>query len=162
VPFCAAWPGCIKAGSRSTRLATLMDVFPTLCAAAGAEFAHPIDGCSFLPALRGHDQPQLDERTVFWVRREGGPRYQGQEYYAVRQGPWKLLHNSPFEPLQLFHLGDDPREVRDVAGTHRPRYGELSGALRRQIQRAGAVPWQKPFRYASYASGTPPAAASPR
>ena len=38
------------------------------------------------------DQPPED-RFLFWVRLEGGRRYQGQPYLGARQGDWKLLQN---------------------------------------------------------------------
>jgi arylsulfatase A-like enzyme len=78
------------------------------------------------------------------MRREGGTKYRGQDYYAVRRGPWKMLHNSPFEPLQLFNLASDPREQRDLFSSEPKIAQELTVALQLHLQRAGAVPWQPP------------------
>ena len=39
---------------------------------------------------------------------------------------------------------DDPQETRNLAGRAPKVFNELSAALRRHIQRGGAVPWQKP------------------
>ena len=44
VPGAARWPGRIAAGSRSERLVATMDLFPTLCEAAGAAVPPDIDG----------------------------------------------------------------------------------------------------------------------
>ncbi len=140
VPMCAVWPGKIKPGSRSDRVALIMDMFPTLCDAAGVGFDHEIDGRSTLPTLLGKPQP-TEKRFLFWVRREGG-RYGGQAYYAARYGNWKLLQNSPFEPLRLYNLDDDPQEKRPLDSRHKA-YRQLFAALRDHIIRAGAVPWQK-------------------
>ncbi len=139
--FCAVWPGRIKAGSRDTdRVALTMDLYPTICDAAGASFDHEIDGRSILPTLLGKEQPKED-RYLFWVRREGG-HYGGRAYYAARYGDFKLVQNSPFEPLQLFNLKDDPGEQQPLDKNHK-MYRRLFGALRNHIIRAGAVSWEK-------------------
>ena len=140
VPMCAVWPGKIKAGSRSDRVALTMDLFPTVCEAAGVNVKHEIDGRSILPTLLGQAQP-VEQRFLFWVRREGG-RYGGRAYYAARYGDWKLVQNSPFEPLQLYNLKDDPKEQKPLDKKNRA-YRQLFNALQSHITRAGAVPWQK-------------------
>lgn len=139
VPFCAVWPGRIQAGTRSQRVALTMDLYPTMCAAAGLEVKLPIEGRSILPTLLGQSQPP-EERTLFWVRREGN-RYGGQAYYAVRHGDFKLLQNTPFEPLQLYNLAKDPMEQKPLGADH-AMYKKLFTALRNHINESGAVPWQ--------------------
>jgi len=141
VPMCATWPGRIKAGSRSDRVALTMDLLPTICEAAGVKIEHEIDGRSILPILTGNSQREED-RILFWVRREGGNRYGGRAYYAARQGDFKLLQNSPFEPLELYNLKDDPKEEKPLDRKH-PMYGKLFTALQNHITKSGAVPWQK-------------------
>ncbi len=143
VPACVVWPGKITPGSRTEQIALTMDIFPTLCEAAGADFSHIIDGRSFLSALLGRPGAE-EERDLFFHRREGGERYGGLTINAVRRGTWKLLQNSPFAPLELYNLADDPQEQNDLADEEPQRFRELSAALRRQIQRGGAVPWQPP------------------
>ncbi len=139
-PMGAVWPGRIKPGTRSDRVALTMDIFPTVCAAAGVTVAHEIDGVSFLPTLLGESQPDPD-RFLFWVRREGG-HYGGRAYYAARYGDFKLLQNNPFEPLELYNLAADPKEEHPLGRQH-PMYNKLFAALRDHICKAGALPWQK-------------------
>ena len=143
VPMCAVWPGYIRAGARSEEVAAAIDVLPTLCEAAGARTPKDVDGLSLLSLLTGKTET-LPERTLFFVRREGGPRYQGKTIHAARRGDWKLTHNSPFEPMQLFNLRDDPQEKTDLSDRNRQKFNELSAALRAHIRRAGAVPWVGP------------------
>ncbi len=140
VAACAVWPGRIKPGSRSDRLALTMDLYPTFCEAAGAQIDYPIDGRSILPTLLGKNQPPED-RTVFWMRREGG-RYAGRIYYAARYGSYKLLQNSPFEPMILVNLEEDPLEQNPLPTNH-PMYKKLTNDLKGHITESGAVPWQK-------------------
>ena len=140
VPACAAWPGKIKPGSKSDRAALTMDLFPTICDAAGARITHKVDGHTILPTLLGRSQPPED-RFLFWVRREGG-HYGGRAYYAARYGDFKLVQNTPFEPLELYNLRSDPREKHPLDKKHR-MYQRLFAALRDHIIEAGAVPWEK-------------------
>ena len=140
VPMCAVWPGKITPGSRSNRIALTMDLFPTICQAADAALDYEIDGRSILPALLGKSQP-VEDRFLFWVRREGG-HYGGRAYYAARYGDYKLVQNSPFEPLQLYNLADDPQEKKPLDKKHK-MYQRLFSALRDHIIKAGAVPWQE-------------------
>ncbi len=140
VPMCAVWPGKIKVGSSSDSVALTMDLFPTICETAGAGLDYDIDGHSILLTLLGKSQP-LQDRFLFWVRREGGG-YGGRAFYAARYGDFKLVQNSPFEPLQLYNLKDDPKEQNPLDRKH-PMYNKLFTALRNHIIEAGAVPWEK-------------------
>ncbi len=143
VPMCAVWPKKIKPNSTSSLVSMTMDLYPTICEIAGYPIQHKIDGMSILDTLTNNaDQTQI-ERTLFWVRREGNSRYQGQDHYAVRKGPWKLVHNNPYTELELYNLDEDPQEKNNLAGENKKIFNELAGELRQQIQKAGAVPWQK-------------------
>ena len=136
MPTCAVWPGQIAAGTRSRRIAVTMDLFPTICAAAAAEWKQTIDGQSILPTLLG--QEPLDvERDVFFHRREGNLRYAGLTIQALRRGDWKLVRNSPFAPVELYNLKDDPREQRDLS-KEKPRVFRRAGLDRRGRHRAQA------------------------
>jgi arylsulfatase A-like enzyme len=141
-PMFAMWPGRIESGSHSSRVALTMDLFPTICEAAGADFSNEIDGESILPDILGESRIGADERFLFWVRREGGARYGGQAFYAVRHGDWKLLQNTPFEPLKLYNLKDDPHEENPLDSKHE-KYRMLFAALQDHIIKTGAVPWQR-------------------
>ncbi|MFI5378720.1 MAG: sulfatase [Tepidisphaerales bacterium] len=143
VPFAARWPGRIAPGSRSERPSLTMDMFPTALEAAGAALPSGIDGLSLLGTLRGEDGPE-PRRHLYFVRREGGPAYGGKTIEALRQGDWKVLQDSPFAPIELYNLKDDPLEATNLAGKQKQTLSSLNAELRRQIQRGGAVPWQAP------------------
>lgn len=143
VPMIAVWPGQIKPGRTTDYLALTMDIFPTFCEAAGVKHDAPIDGRSFLPLLLGRAQAPAGERTLFWVRLEGG-RYGGKPYYAVRRGDWKLLQNSPEEPMRLYNLARDPLETRDLGAEQRQIVRQLRAELNEHIARCATVPWRMP------------------
>ena len=100
-------------------------------------------GCmSFLSELIGKKRSE-PERELYFIRREGGTAYGGKTIEALRWGKWKLLQNSPFQPLELYNLEADPLETTNLAGRERGVFRDLSARLRRELQRYGTVPWQK-------------------
>ena len=142
VPGAARWPRTIPPGSRTARMTVTMDIFATVCAAAGATSPADLDGVSFLPTLRGGAEPETT-RDFYFVWREGG-QHGGKTVDAFRRGPWKLIQDSPFAPLELFNLQSDPAETNNLAAKEPKIFSELSAALRKEIQRGGSVPWQPP------------------
>ena len=141
VPAIAAWPGIIEAGMESHYPALTMDIYPTILEAAGGTLTHYIEGRTFLPTLMGESQ-EWRERTMFFSRREGGLRFNGKTIEAVRAGPWKLVHNSPFTSFELFNLESDPQETTNVADSEPQVLRSLAAELRRYLQEAGRIPWQ--------------------
>jgi arylsulfatase A-like enzyme len=141
VPCVARWPGRIAPGSRTEQSLLTMDLFATACEVAGVEPPAGIDGRSFLSTLRGSGGV-VPGRAEYYVRREGGAAYGGKTIEALREGDWKLLQNSPFAPLELYNLREDPLETRDVAGKEKAVFERMSAALRVHVQRGGVVPWQ--------------------
>ena len=141
VPACAMWPGHIPEGYVTDQVALLMDLFPTVCEVAGAPITHEIEGRSIWQTLQG-EQQDLSERSLYWLRREGGGTFFGQPQHAVRQGDIKLLHNRPFEPLELYDLSSDPLETTNNVETHEELFGEMSRLLQAETQKAGNVRWQ--------------------
>ena len=143
VPFAVRWPGRIPAGTRTGHIGQLMDLFPTLAEAAGTPVPAGIDGISLLPVMLNPDTEPV-ERTLYFVRREGGIEYGGKSIEAIRKGGWKLLQDSPFRGLELYNLDEDPLETTDRASQSRETLTALAAELRRQIQRGGKTPWQPP------------------
>lgn len=142
VPAFAVWPKKIKPGSVSQQVNTTMDVYPTLLDITGISPAYPLDGRSFLPMLFGKEIKE--SRTLYFVRREGGLSYGGKAYHAIREGDWKLLQNSPYQPLELYNLKEDPGEMKNLYNLFPEKVKALNNALMQQIQEGGKIPWQKP------------------
>ena len=143
VPALASWPGRIAPGSNCKRVSLTMDILPTLLEALSVTSDEPFDGVSFLSELRGKKRAEA-KREIYFIRREGGTAYGGKTIEALRWGNWKLLQNSPFQPLELYNLEADPLEATNLAGKERGVFRDLSARLRRELQRYGTVPWQKP------------------
>lgn len=138
----ARWPGKIQPSAVTTKPVLSMDIFTTACDIAGIKAPQETDGVSFLAAMLGKEEGAWPERDFYYVRREGGPAYAGKTAEAYWRGDWKLVLDSPFTPMELYNLKQDPGEKSDLAKKEKAVFEELSLALQKQIQRGGSVPWQ--------------------
>lgn len=143
VPFMVRWPGHVQARSRTDYAGLNFDLFPTFVELAGGKPSPEVDAVSLVPLLHGREM-DASQRECYFVRREGGPAYGGKSYEALIRGPWKLMQNDPYSPVQLFNLKDDPFERTNVADKQKGLVQQLSTALRQHIQRGGSAPWQPP------------------
>jgi len=144
VPTCISWPGKIKPKTVNTKPFMTMDIYPTLLAIAGSKPKNTIEGQSFYQDLFESSAPyDADNRSFYFVRREGGTRYGGQPIYAIRKGDWKLLQNSPYEAYELYNLSEDPLEQKNLIKEAPEKYEELNAILMEHIQVGGQTPWQK-------------------
>lgn len=143
VPTLVSWPGHISPGSSTDQVNVSMDIYPTLLQLAGVEIAHSIQGRSFLNTLLGKMEAE-EERVIYFARREGGIAYGGKAYHAIRKGDWKLLQNSPYQPMELYNLKNDPQESQDLIKAEPEIFKELNNLLIQHIQEGGKTPWQKP------------------
>lgn len=112
IPFIAYWPGVTPEGTESDRQIVFYDFMPTLCEIIGTDFnaSYPssaTDGISYLPTLKGEDQPQRDH--LYWEFHE-------TNQIAVRKGDWKMIVVKG-EP-RLYNLKVDIGETTDLASVH--------------------------------------------
>ncbi len=141
VPSIVSWPAKIKPGTVSAQVNLSMDILPTLAELTGVAINHQVEGRSFLQTLFGYEKKE-EARVLYFTRREGGP-YGGKAYHAIRQGDWKLLQNSPYQPMELYNLKDDPLEKNDRVKTNPEVFKKLNRLLMQHIQEGGKVPWQR-------------------
>ena len=142
VPTYVRWPNKIKAGGRSDSVFTLMDLAPTFVKLAGGEMQGDVNGVDISPVFTNSNY-QNQDRTLFWVRKEGH-KYSGLSYYAARKGDVKLVQNSPYQPFKFFNLAADPLEKKGKAIGANKKFVELRADLMEHIQKSGSVIWQRP------------------
>lgn len=140
VPCIMRWPGMIPAGEICNKLASSIDILPTLAAITGAPLpSNKIDGISILPLMLG-------DKTA-------SPRHEFYYYYgqnnleAVQRDYWKLVlpHNGrtykgvkpgadgwpgatrteSVKTAQLYDLRRDPGEWYDVTEYYPEKVKEL-------------------------------------
>lgn len=143
IPAFASWPARIPKGTSSNEKLMTMDVLPTLEAIVSGREGDGYDGTSFAGILFD-SRTKMGERPLYFVRREGGVRYGGNDYHALIYQGWKLLQNDPYSPLELYHLENDPYEKVNLAGKESQRINTLNKLLMTYIQQGGQTPWQQP------------------
>jgi arylsulfatase A-like enzyme len=145
VPFIAAWANrnpehprqkllAIPAGAIQPQQAAVMDLFPTILSLAGASAPkdYVVDGVNLTSLLTGQRDPGRPER--FLMHYPHAPHR--SDYFTVyRDGPWKVIYHyipsaaSENSHYQLFHLGDDPFEQRNVATSQPAKLRRMMQAL---------------------------------
>lgn len=140
VPALIKWGDNLKKGRIIDDPITLMDIYPTLCDIVGLPVAENIDGRSFRKILQSNTTESILPFTI-WVRREGG-FYGGLSYYAAREGNYKLVQNTPFEPFQYFDIANDPYEKNPLDLQEDNIGKRLRYRLQQHIIKSGSVPWQ--------------------
>jgi arylsulfatase A len=122
VPLIANWPGTVKSGLVLDDLVDASDFLPTICEAAGIKPPSelPIDGRSFLAALRGESgNPRA--WIYCWYASEGGPSAQvefamNQKYKLYRDGRMIDLVRDPEEdqPLDAAALSGEAAAAKSL------------------------------------------------
>jgi len=102
----ARWPGKIKPHTITDHLSAFWDVLPTLTELTGIVLPPDIDGLSFLPTLLGNNDRQKTHDYLYW-------EYNGAQ--ALRIGALKAYRPRINQPIELYHLKDDPAEQQNLA-----------------------------------------------
>lgn len=132
-PTIMRWKGKIPAGSETDEPAMNIDLLPTLAKLVGAELpGHPIDGLDIWPLIAGESGAE-NPHEGYWHY------YKQNELQAVSMGDWKLMFPHTYRTLagnrggdggmpvsytsaktgiELYHLGEDFREEKNVADAH--------------------------------------------
>ena len=144
VPLMMRWPGVITPGRVSPMPVTSVDFFPTFLELSGQSPTQvtAIDGVSLGSHLRGGAAPARE--AIFWHY----PHYHsagfGGPAGAVRAGNWKLIEyyettlTGQGAPIELFNLGDDPGEERNLAEREPKRVAALQERLATWRKTVGA------------------------
>jgi len=131
-PTIMKWPGVIPEGTICNKLASAIDILPTLATITGAPLpTHKIDGINILSLMKGISG--ANPRNHFYYY------YQRNSLEAVRKGNWKLVlphhfrsyegvlpgkdgfpgpYSKGFTDTTLYNLRRDPGERYDVHKTH--------------------------------------------
>jgi arylsulfatase A len=155
VPLIVRWQGRVATNTVSDRITGFEDWLPTLAALTGATAPQGVDGISFLPTLLGQKQ---DAREFLY--REF-PAYNG--WQSVRAGDWKLVKHSLRAPRagraagrsgraaqadgareaapELYDLGKDPNEMRNLAAAHPEIVMRLEKIARREHEPSPLFPF---------------------
>lgn len=131
VPLMIRAPG-LAAGARREDPVWHLDLYPTLCRAAGVAPPETVEGRDLHPESTEPASPRTPDELYFGY---------GSTIRAVREGPLKLIEyvRDGYRTTQLFHLEDDPHETCDLAAlpNYRADVLRLRKALRVAAERTG-------------------------
>ncbi len=152
VPCIMRWPGVIQEGTICNKLASSIDILPTLASITGASLSqNKIDGVSILPLLLGEKDAEPRHEFLYY--------YQQNSLEAVQLNYWKLVFahtyrtyrgvapgidgwpgqtkNGKVEKAELYDLRRDPGEWYDVADTYPEKVKELEALAEKARQDMG-------------------------
>jgi arylsulfatase B len=100
VPMIAKWPSRIPAGSTSTEIFHMIDLFPTMLSVAGISKPQQLtlDGCDVMECLMG--KSTIAERPLFFGKN------------TIRKGKWKVVDS------KLHDLEKDQGENHDLSAEY--------------------------------------------
>lgn len=135
VPGIVRWPGHTQPGTVSAEPVCSVDLLPTICAIAGSKTPadRALDGANIEPLFEGKSISR--PHPLYW-----------QYDFAIslpwvvslRDGPWKLLANAALDKFELYHLGDDTAESRNVAEQFPERVKTMAAEMKRLHQEINA------------------------
>lgn len=138
VPGIVRWPGMIPPRQVNADIASTLDMFSTVCAAASLPLPKDrvYDGVNLLPTLQGKAPSPRDH--FFYFR--------SNILEAYREGSWKVRHarfDSPLKPgepivPELFNLDDDPAEQYNRYERNRALGDKMLARLRAFAAERGA------------------------
>ncbi|MDE0626214.1 MAG: arylsulfatase [Bryobacterales bacterium] len=132
VPMLARWPGRIEEGSQSDLVWGFHDFLPTAVELAGGPPPEPTDGISVVPTLLGGGNQTLHKYLYWELPRHIGATGDFRDEtpaQALRMGTWKAVRPEPDGELELYDLGEDPGEMRNLANEHPDVLAEMERRL---------------------------------
>lgn len=162
VPMFVRGPG-VAEGRRSSALVANHDIAPTVLSLARVRADRTLDGRSMTRYFERPGTPSLRPILMefFGRRGKGTVEYRGGEFYqGTRIGPYKYIRHQT-GAIELYHLGRDPGELRNLAFDPRYRKVEryMQGLLGRYRGCSGMACKRPAPEWPVVAPGTPPAEA---
>ena len=125
VPFFVNWPGVVKPASKCSVPITAVDMHPTIRAICGGKLpaGQVQDGVNLLPLFKGKS---IAKRSIYWHfpaylqsyqrnDEQPDPLFRARPCGVMRDGDWKLIEYFEDGRLELFNLGEDIGEKRNLA-----------------------------------------------
>ena len=131
-PLLVAWPGQVKAGTRSDELVQNLDFAQTFLEAAGVQAPEDMQGESLVPLLSGQHEKWTRD-AVYYHYYEYPAEHMVNRHYAIVTKEYKLIHSYYVEDQwELIDRKKDPMELRNVYED--PAYAEIREDLHKRLE----------------------------
>jgi len=113
VPLLAYCPQLIKPGTKVSQLVQNIDIAPTILEAAGLLPPNNMDGCSFLPLLKGEQILWRD--AVFYEYYWEANFPHTPTVFGIRTSRFKFIHyHGIWDTDELYDIANDPDEMHNL------------------------------------------------
>ncbi|OJU36271.1 MAG: arylsulfatase [Alphaproteobacteria bacterium 65-37] len=172
-PMIVKWPAKFQHGGEiRTQFTHLIDVAPTILAAAGIEEPRsvngtaqtPIQGRSFLDVLDNAKAPELRTSQYFEIFVNRGMYKDGWWAASMSFEPWQA-ERGKFDPLtakwELYNLNEDFTQANDLAQKNPEKLAEMTALWWAEASANKALPldWRGAERFSAELTGKPNLAA---
>jgi arylsulfatase A-like enzyme len=114
-PLIVSWPGIGTHGRSTDRLASNVDIAPTLLDIAGVSIPGDMQGVSLAPLLKDPAGKQVRQGVYAHFYESDDPDHKAPKYVALRTERFKVIFYEELGEWELFDLKNDPREYRNLA-----------------------------------------------
>ncbi len=132
MPFLIRWPGVIPPGSVQDAMIINTDFAPTFMDLAGLRVPGDMQGRSIVPLLQGQPPPGWRESMYYRYYHDPGD-HDTRAHYGVRTLTHKLIYYWKKNQWELFDLGRDPQELRNIYED--PAQKKLVARLKKELAR---------------------------
>ena len=132
LPLIVRYPKLHRGGAANLNLVSLIDIFPTICDAAGVTVPDSVEGRSLLGLYQGKGQWERDHIFASFV----SPTAHRLNIRCIRTDRYKLVHHLTTDEIELYDLEKDPYERDNLAG--RAEFDTLQKQLTVQL-----LAWRK-------------------
>lgn len=131
-PLLVAWPGKVKAGSRSDELVQNLDFAQTFLEAAGIPQPEDMQGESLMPLLTGKTDKWTRD-AVYYHYYEYPSIHMVKRHYAIVTKKYKLIHfYYDVDEWELYDRLNDPQELNNVYND--PAFKDIRQKLHRELK----------------------------
>ncbi len=129
VPLVVVPPGRTPEAGTVGQPVSIVDIFPTICAAAGIAPPPGLQGTSLLDLMAGG--PENPDRAIY---AELDRARAARQQEAIRRGNWKFVRQGgKGDRLALYDLARDPGERSNLAGAEPERAAKMERDLERWL-----------------------------
>lgn len=134
MPCLVSYPAGVKSGTVVDRLATNVDIAPTLLDYAGVRVPKDMHGVSLRPLLEQKNVDKTWRKSVYYQYFEYPKWHRVQPHYGVRTDRYKLIRfYYDVDLWELYDLEKDPNEM--VNQYANPAYASTVAELKKELKR---------------------------